>query len=337
MLPDHLHVLQSYRERCRPSHVQALGSAGGFSGAQFWKVTAEEGTFCLRRWPQGHPSQEWIEFIQAVLWYVAREGFDLVPVPVPAHDRRGYVRHAGHLWELSPWMPGEADFCRQPTPVKLRAAISALARFHVAAAPFPLPEAAPVRSPGIVGRLARLREWVGGDLTRLAEAIEPGVWPELAARGKRILRLFPAAAPEAIERLAVAAEHQVTLQPCIRDIWHDHVLYEGDRVTGLIDFGSMQAESVAADVARLLGSMALDDQGLWQAGLDAYEAIRPLSPGERDLVTAFDRSTVLMAGLNWLDWVFRQRRRFEDRASVLGRVDAILLRLGSMAPPHRRM
>jgi homoserine kinase type II len=139
------------------------------------------------------------------------------------------------------------------------------------------------------------------------------------------------AAPPVLQLLERSVRHEVALEPCIGDIWHDHVLYEGDKVTGLIDFGSMRPENVAADVARLLGSMANDEPTQWRAGLECYRGLRPLSEAELDLVRAFDRSTVLMAGLNWLDWIYRQGRQFEHPVTVLDRVDTILVRLRALA------
>jgi homoserine kinase type II len=132
--------------------------------------------------------------------------------------------------------------------------------------------------------------------------------------------------------LAAVADLEVPLQPCIRDIWHDHVLFRGSEVTGLIDFGSLRVESVAADVARLMGSLVGDDVRRWQLGLEAYAAVRRMSDDELQLMKAFDLSTVLMAGLNWLDWIYRQRRQFSDRQAVLGRVDEILHRVVEQIP-----
>lgn len=328
---DHLRVLAYYGDRGIPEAIESLGSAGGFSGARFWRIITSSQILCLRRWPKEHPSIEGLEFIQAVLWYVAREGFELVPLPLENVHRGGYVRWGGYLWELAPWMPGKADYWRGANDRKLRAAMSALAGFHLACSTFPLPQKSPANSPGIAIRLARLGDWLRGDLAELATAVEPRVWPEMASRGRRILELVPVAAQGVFDLLARAARREVAMQPCIRDVWHDHILYEGDRVSGLIDFGSMQPDNVAADVARLLGSLAGDDPRLWELGLKTYEVCRPLSTAELELVRAFDRSTVLMAGLNWLDWVFRQRRRFERRRAVVERVDAILNRLELLA------
>jgi homoserine kinase type II len=161
----------------------------------------------------------------------------------------------------------------------------------------------------------------------LNQSLTRGVWPELESRAARILQLAPSAAGSVLSILSRASRAAVPLQVCIGDIWHDHVLYVGDRISGFVDFGSMRTDNVAADLARLLGSLAQDNPHMWQVGLEAYESIRPLGSSERPLVEAFDRSTVLMSGLNWIDWIFRQRRTFEAADAIPGRLDDIVSRL----------
>jgi Ser/Thr protein kinase RdoA (MazF antagonist) len=324
---DVLSVLAAYPDDCRPAEIEPLGAAGGFSGARFWRVSTRAGEFCLRRWPRAHPSAERLEFIQAVLWHVVCEGFELAPLPLCTRSRKGYVRRIGYFWELAPWMPGRADFRESPTDEKLTAAMAALADFHLAAATFPLPDPPVSRSPGIRERRKQLQAWISGDLDRLAAAVQPGLWPALECRAAEVLRLVRRGGDRVLELLDTAAQCRVPLQPCIRDVWHNHVLFEGSRVSGLIDFGSMGTDNVSADVARLLGSMAGDDPHLRRVGLDAYRSVRPLSQDELSLIHAFDRSTVLMAGLTWIDWVYRQRRAFENPESIPRRLDEIIERL----------
>ncbi len=328
---EHLGVLAVYPDDCQPISVCSLGSAGGFSGARFWRVEAPCGSLCLRRWPAEHPSPETLEFIQAVLWHVAREGFDLSPLPRESGSRAGYVRHAGHLWELAPWMPGKADFRERPSHERLRAAMVTLGRFHRRAASFPLPNPPKSPSPGIGQRLERLKRWLTGELVELSMCVEPGRWVEIDSAVATILHLVPRSSGGVLRGLSKSAGLGVAIQPCIRDVWYDHLLFEGDVVTGLIDFGSMQPDNVACDVARLLGSMAVNDRESWQVGLDAYQSVRPLSDDEIELVGVFDKSTVLMSGLNWIDWIYRQRRVFDNHGAIPVRLDEIASRLENLA------
>ena len=66
-------------------------------------------------------------------------------------------------------------------------------------------------------------------------ASNPGVWP------------------------AILLLHEpVPVQPCGAP--HDHVLFDGDRVTGIIDFAAAKVDHVAADLARLFGESDPDDR-----------------------------------------------------------------------------
>jgi homoserine kinase type II len=117
------------------------------------------------------------------------------------------------------------------------------------------------------------------------------------------------------------------LQPCLCDIWHEHVLYEGDRVTGLIDFGGVKIDHVAADLARLLGSLAEDDPAGWAAGLEAYAGVRPLAPEEEALARVLDRTGVIVGVMTWLRWLYEEGRSFEDRGAAAGRLAALVRRM----------
>jgi hypothetical protein len=301
-------VLQAYPPDCQPAQAEYLAGAGGFSGASFWRLKTPRGTLCLRCWPREHPSRERLEFIQAVLWHVHQEGFRRLPLPLETRTHAGYVCEAGHLWELTPWCPGVADYLRKPCPAKLQAALVALAQFHHAAASFPLPNSSPEVSPGIAERFERLQSWSAGRLDELNAAIGPRDWPELEFRAREWLELVRAAIARVQPNLAKNVSLAAPLQPCIRDIWHDHVLYLGDEVSAFVDFGAMRPDSVAA-----------------------YQRIRPLSDCEATLVGVFDQANTVLAGLNWLEWIYVEGRQFENRQAVVERLDWNLPRLATLA------
>ncbi len=327
---DFERVLRLYPDDCQPISVEPLVGHDGFSGAKIWRLTTPRGPLGLRKWPHEHPSPPRLEFIQAVLWHVDQEGFHLVPVPLETHHRHGYVRHAGHLWELAPWLPGMANYRQNPSPARLQNAMIALAQFHQAARSFPLPDTGPSRSPGILERLERLQWLISSGALEIGQAVAAEPWPEAALRARRLLELFPLVAAEIAPELTLAATIEVHLQPCIRDIWHAHVLFVRDEVRGLIDFGSLRPENVAADIARLLGSLAGDESSDWQRGLRAYQSVRQLSEDELRLVSTFDRSTVLMGGIQWLEWIYVEHREFANRAAVLARLDEFIARLSHL-------
>lgn len=311
--------------------AEFLGQAGGLSGALFWRVGSPLGMLCLRRWPGEHPDRERLQFIHAVLSFAARNGVGFLPVPLASAIGETIVEHADFLWELAPWLPGSSDYETRPTKGRLEAAMVALARLHVAVSAFPLRGATRGVAPGIADRIEQMRAMadpLGSELTRAAATDE---WPELADRVRRVLVTSPACLPRVWRQLQEAAGLEVSLAPCLRDIWHENVLFTGQRVTGLVDFGAMRVDNVSTDVARLLGSMAADDLERWRAGLAAYAAVRPLSADEATLVAAYDVSSVLLGCRNWVRWLCIERRTFDDRAHVLRRLDHLIGRLDRLA------
>lgn len=127
--------------------------------------------------------------------------------------------------------------------------------------------------------------------------------------------------------MASLSECQVPVFPVTRDLWHDHVLFTGDEVTGIVDFGAMRIDSAACDLSRLLGSLVGNDREAWEFARRAYNSTRPLSADEWKLAEALDEANMILAGLNWLDWICVQGRIFEDYAAIFARLDDILLRL----------
>ena len=310
---------------------ESLGNAGGFSGARFWRLASPAGPLCLRRWPREHPSPAQLVQIHALLEHVAAVGFSRVPVPRRTRRQASFVSYDGSLWELTPWLPGMADFAQRPSLERLQAALAALAEFHRAAKGFAVPPPRIGPSPGIAHRNRLLQGWLAGGIETLRRAIQPGFWQELEPLARQICHRVPQVAPAVAGLLSQAAPLETALQACIGDVWHEHLLFVEDRVSGLVDFGSVRVDSVVADVARLLGSMADGDPARWQAGLAAYQAIQPLSGHELLLVAAFDRSTALMAGLNWIEWVYRDKREFEARQAVFAKMQGCLRRLEGLS------
>jgi Ser/Thr protein kinase RdoA (MazF antagonist) len=321
-------IVREYPPEFQPTRIEPLGGAGGMSGAQFWRVELKTGALVLRRWPSEHPSAERLRFIHSVLFHAAQRGVSILATPIRTTIGESFTIFDGHLWELTPWMPGTADYERSPNKQKLNAAMTSLAKFHSAVSDFPTMGLQQVAGapPAISRRLSRLRELSRRGTSELAQAISTDIWPELAPLARRLLNTTPGFVSRAIAMLAPLSNIALPVQPCIRDIWHDHVLFSGDDVTGIIDFGAMDIDTSATDVARLLGSLVGDDEAGWRAGVSAYSAIRPLSTDEERAAKALDRSSTILAGCNWLRWIYVERREFEDHAQIIERFKRIVAR-----------
>jgi homoserine kinase type II len=295
-------VLANYPPDCRSTQIDALGAAGGMSGARFWRIASPRGQLVLRRWPSEFPPPDRLRFIHAVIRHAAARGCRFLPVPITTLGGQSFVGHAGYLWELAPWMPGAADFNVSPTAEKLSAAMQALAQFHAAMADFPADSASlPILAPA--RHLTRLRALTPAEVNGLSRAITDTTWPELAPLARQFIAALPNAISRAIAHLEPLAEIALPTQPCLRDVWHDHILFTGDDVTGLIDLGAIDIDTPATDIARLLGSLAtsnLDRLQTWNDGFAAYNTLCPLSSEETAATHALDFSSPILAGYNWI-------------------------------------
>jgi Ser/Thr protein kinase RdoA (MazF antagonist) len=124
---------------------------------------------------------------------------------------------------------------------------------------------------------------------------------------------------------------RAALIPCIRDIWHDHVLYDGPTISGVVDFGSLDYDAPATDVARLVGSLVADDPSRRRLAIESYQAHQTRFAVNAAEVDLLDRSGILIAGLNWIEWLWIERRTFEAMDRVQSRLAEIATRLQDKA------
>ena len=308
---------------------EPLGNAGGFSGAQLWRVhTTDNEVLCLRLWPDEHPTAEYLRWIHQVVFHLAAQGFTKCPIPRPYDGRpsganQSFAEINGRLWQLEDWMAGKADYSTSPSPAKLQSALQTLALFHKNAQSF---QSSVGPAPAMTFRQTRIEQLVQ-QLPALQGKYVGLLFPDFP----ELVRLFNFTHQRVLERLTHAASVEVPIFPCLRDVWHDHVLFDGDEVSGLIDLGAMRIESAAGDIARLVGSLVGDDRLLWAKAIAAYEQIRPLTELERSLIEVYDQSAVLCSGMNWLSWRFIEKRQFEDWEVIGERIYANLRRLRLLA------
>ena len=333
-------VLAQYAPQVMPLRVEALGNRGGFSGAAIWRVETMAGEFALRRWPQSGLPRVRIEGLHRLLDHVRSEGLRCVAVPLRTTNSTTLVSTAGQLWQLEPWLPGVADYHVRPSRERLRSAMELLAQWHLLAERF-IPEAAAAVwffgrsaavSPAIRERFEIVAAIDAEQLTRVSQSLsggQSGLVNDSAIRGlARLMFTFFQRGREAITaELRLLREIPFRLQPCLRDVWHDHLLFDGAAVTGLIDPSACRVENVAADLARLIGSLVEDDRTEWDFALAEYQRHRRLTASELALVTVLDRSGVLLSGWTWLKWLCLDRRTFSDTVAVTRRLTEIVRRM----------
>ena len=350
----------------------------GFSGSQVWRVDELDGggeserSFVLKAFPEGWPRSR-AESVHRYARLLIETGIPEIPrlLPLAAPAIGSIVEDAaGGLWELAEFRSGRP--VAMPTPEQAREALVALGRIHLAAAG---PEAAPLfpaptpaeRGPGGVPAWERRRQ-------RLLRVSEHGWRRPRCPAGSPLRTSIDARRAEAaatlerfggratLARLAALAGPMprhgsaVPLQPVLRDVWQSHLLFEGSRVSAVIDLHAAGIDSPATDLARLLGSWrpgpaplgdACPTAGegairsprddacgrlslVWKEALDAYRSVRPLAAAEVFLIDLLHVGGVIGGLDSWFQWVLDDGKAFGSPLQVGARVDFLLENLDSV-------
>ncbi len=304
-------IIRRYPAALRPlGELASLGNAGGNSGASLWHYHSSQGPLVLRAWPRPETRGEDIQRIHRWLEATRFLGF----VPIPLRDERGIsvVEDNGTFWELAPWMPGKPDLRRPASRGVLHAGMAAVAAFHQALSSSG--ELGP--SPNLGIRLSELEHQMKGGYVDLRNAVGRAWGDANAEIARRWLDRAQLEAPRRLERIRHLAHRDFRLQPCLRDARPEHLLFEHERVTGLIDFGAMGIDSVANDLSRLLSEWAEGDRLTRDEAFAAYSAVRPLDNDEMLLTDALEASATLLAGAHWIRWHYLEGRVFENAEAV---------------------
>jgi hypothetical protein len=317
----------------------------GHSGADVSQVehTASGRLFVLKRLAEGADRNR-ADFVHRLIQHVATRAephiADLEATPAGATL---WEDGTGGLWELSHFLHGAP--VPQPDGRQAAAAATALAGVHEAAAT--LPGKAPGRAlpRSLVARRRRAVDLLHEPWSRFVTRPLPGgreVVPNLcgavAARASLARRVLADCGGDAfIARVARGEPRACVVQPVLRDVWHEHVLFVDRhecRVTGFIDAQAAGIDTPATDLARLVGSwqpreamahLPLADR--WPEAWRAYAAVRAL-PEDAERVTQFLHATGVVFGLdNWFRWTLEEGRRFSDVRGVLGRIDRLITEL----------
>jgi Ser/Thr protein kinase RdoA (MazF antagonist) len=309
-------VLQRYPAPLARGPLQPLGNHGGFSGAFLWRI---DNALCLRASAPVAQDAAQLAEIHRLMHAARNESLPFVPTVFATPEGATVVEHAGRLWELMEWMAGRASYHESPSRIKIQSACTALGRLHRSWERFT--EAQPALIPAVWRRLreANFRMPEGASLEALGSAADSLQW------ASRVL-------PQRLQQLPGTllpywSRKYARLQPCLCDVWHDNLLFEGDRLIGLVDYAATRHDHVAVDLARMLGSLVEDDNDGWREGLVAYSRQRPLSEEDEVLARVLDRTGTVVGAANWVRRLSDPAFPHENRPAAVRRLETLLRRM----------
>jgi len=233
-------------------------------------------------------SHEQLPYYLQLMKHLAGRG---IPVPAPAADAQGGILHTlqGKPAAVVEKLRGKSNLA--PGAEHCRAVGDMLARMHLAGRDFGMTQ------PNLRG-LPWWNQTVPVVLPHLSDAQRTLISAELAYQN----HVAAGAAYAALPRGPVHA-----------DLFRDNVMFEGEQLTGFFDFYFAGHDSFVFDLAVCLNDWCIrhaadDSDGAHdadraQAMLGAYQAVRPLTAAERQLLPAMLRAGALRFWLSRLwDW-----------------------------------
>ncbi|MCA9038967.1 MAG: phosphotransferase [Planctomycetaceae bacterium] len=337
-------ILASYGLVAQPAEPQPCQVYRGFSGAEVYRVETNRGPVALRKWPQESPPRERILSLHRLLRHLHKVGLKTIAVPFSTEQGadQTLVHFRGSTWQCEQWLPGEPLLNTQVTPERIRTTMHALADWHLAASQFQpdlvahrwFRQTAQAAVPALKERLNLIHLWTPERISHTLRRTQPAINPWQKWVHEYLEYFVRCSNPISLE-LSEAMTWQVPLQPCLRDVWHDHILLENDQVTGIIDPSATRTENVSIDLARLLGSFLSLDDPLWGIALHAYQQKRSLNTAEIRLVEILYRSSTLLSGLSWIERLTGSEPDLYHDSRVCNRLEYLLTSLKYL-PKHMK-
>lgn len=287
--------------------------SGGLSGANLWMFDSPSGRLVARSWP---PEMLADRLARIHAWL--DDARPLAFVATPWKDLQGGTIRViqGRCWELSAWKPGTPDLLQGPDPARLSAAGTGLAALHARLEVHG--RFGP--SPGLAQRAWELAQLVAGGLDRLAESVGRAQPTPLQTSARAWLGSARTRAQDLLIQARTIASRSTPIQPCLQDARPDHFLFQDNDLTGLIDFGAMEIDTVAIDLARLFREIP----GLTRSGriplLDAYQTVRHLDPATLRLIEPTLEISQFLTTARWLSWRYLKAAPWASDALVASRL-----------------
>lgn len=254
------------------------GAAGGIENTNYF-VDTDQGQYVLTLFER--LSFEQLPFYLHLMQHLAAHG---IPVPDPAGDTKGNILHElkGKPASVVSKLRGHSELA--PTPAHCAGVGEALARMHLAGLDYPR------RQPNLRG-LDWWNDTVPVVLPHLTPEQSSLILGELAYQNH-------VAASSACRSLPSGVVHA--------DLFRDNVMFEDGKLTGFFDFYFAGCDTFLFDVAVCLNDWCIDlatgarDDERSVAFLAAYQAVRPLTMQERQLLPAMQRAGALRFWLSRL-------------------------------------
>jgi Ser/Thr protein kinase RdoA (MazF antagonist) len=274
----------------------------GLSSAIVYRIETHSNWFALKRWPL-LLDRDHLDSIHRFQQFLA-EGDRACTPRLMRWCHGGTCLDADSVhWELAEWKSGHPiEHLGQVSDQQLREAMEAIARMHQRSQQYVVTQGP---APGLRQRLEGLRRCIDPPNDKRQRFLDSIVSHGDSSASKILVDLGVQAKKLAVQCLEPIREWSQSQFRCfwiLRDVWREHLLFRGDHLIGILDFGAARVDWPGLDLVRSLGTLLLDSDPRWTTALAIYSRAQPETTLELELLKIVHRASIAISALQWLDW-----------------------------------
>jgi len=275
----------------------------GLSNAVVYKIESYRQVAALKRWPLAWDRKRLAE-IHRFQKFLSRDPESFTPQLLEWSHGDTLLETDQGCWELSDWRPGKPlETIGLVSDAQLIACAQGIARLHEGCRRYGVQVHV---APGLTQRRDGLMRLLGEPhraLHRLLPIVESHraqasstMLLELATRAQRV-------AASAVDAWEGWSRTPVQCSWVLRDLWREHLLFRGEALTGILDFGAARIDWPGLDLIRALGTLMLDSDPRWSLALAQYVQRQPSIELDLGIAKWVHRVSVSLSAMQWLEWL----------------------------------
>jgi hypothetical protein len=295
-------VAQEIRFLYGESATIAVNRNRGLSEATVYRIETHASTTAIKRWPTNMARERLLE-IHGFQNRMTQSDKTLLPRLLRWSDGQTLLEANGSSWEIAEWKPGAPiEKLGEISDEQLCQCAEALAMLHLQSA---AQKSAMLPPPGLEQRargITRALRAEPSSAHRFLHSIasHPSqfaahVLQDLCIRAHRILPTLT----NTIDRMS---KERVLCFWVLRDVWREHLLFDGGRLTGIIDLGAARIDWPGLDLVRAFGTLMTGSDPRWSIAIVRYLEARPDTSITFASLESVHRASVALSALQWIDW-----------------------------------
>lgn len=280
-----------------------------------YRIETLAACYSMKRWPVTAERERLLE-IHRFQSYLADTRKSLTPGLVKWSNGETLLEADDAYWEIADWKSGAPiENLGDVNDEQIRQCAEALASIHSRSESYHTQVGV---SPGIQQRVDGMiaaiqpctdkRRRFLESISAYDKYVAANVLKDISIRSMRVI-------PSLLDSVQRLSKKSVKCFWILRDVWRQHILFQGNRISGMIDFGAARMDWPGLDLVRAFGTLMFESDPRWTMAIMHYLNQRGDDSLELADIRMIHRASVALSALQWLDWFAEEQFDWTNRLS----------------------